>query len=250
MSSCPVHRPRRRFGRVRWHLLRRRGATRRPRPARQPFSCFSVPTLRRLAPEANIPARPVAFAITTTLHPAHIPPEVAGSSRRYPSIPARWRTKDPLSPGIPAYPRSRRKRHDRPVTPEVAGRVPSLPSLVDKSLQIGMLCCPPRLERPPASCSSRAYLHGNPRPTPPDADNPRNLEAGPIAGGRSPGGQSRSQPVAFTTSVGPTSRRSRPRTRAGRLLHAPRACAWNGRVVPARSCAADRSDVAHRKSRA
>jgi hypothetical protein len=35
-----------------------------------------------------------------------------------------------LSRGIPAYPRSVRKRQDRPVTPEVAVRVPSLPSFV------------------------------------------------------------------------------------------------------------------------
>ena len=42
-----------------------------------------------------------------------------------------------LSPGIPAYPRSARKRHDRPVTPEVAGSSPVAPA---KYLQIGMFC--------------------------------------------------------------------------------------------------------------
>jgi hypothetical protein len=47
-------------------------------------------------------------------------------------------SKDLLLPGIPAYPRSARKRHDRSVTPEVARS--SLVAPV-KVLQISMLCC-------------------------------------------------------------------------------------------------------------
>ena len=172
-------------------------------PPASPFRVSPVPTLRRLAPEANIPARPVAFAITTTLHPAHIPPEVAGSSRRYPSIPARWRTKDPLSPRNPRL---------SPLTPGGAmtglsrrrSRVESRRSRLSSTNPCKLACSvvhPGLNDRRPLVHPAH-ILHGNPRPTPPDADNPRNLEAGPIAGGRSPGGQSRSQPVAFTTSVG------------------------------------------------
>jgi hypothetical protein len=41
-----------------------------------------------------------------------------------------------LAPGIPAYPRRDRKRHARPVTPEVAGSSPVAPRR--KDLQIGM----------------------------------------------------------------------------------------------------------------
>jgi hypothetical protein len=67
------------------------------------------------------------LSIRTTEHPALIPQEAAGSSRRYPRIPATARPKGPLTTGTPAYPRSARKRHDRPVTPEVAGSSPVAP---------------------------------------------------------------------------------------------------------------------------
>jgi hypothetical protein len=56
------------------------------------------------------------------------------SRRRLPEIPARTREspqrpgrKALLSRGIPAYPRAAHKRHDRPVTPEVAGSSPVAP---------------------------------------------------------------------------------------------------------------------------
>ena len=61
-----------------------------------------------------------------TAHPALIPQEAPGSSRTLPRIPAA-RGKGLLTAGIPAYPRSARKRHDRPVTPEVAGSSPVAP---------------------------------------------------------------------------------------------------------------------------
>src|SRR6266511_1629550 len=64
------------------------------------------------------------FAKETTNHPAYIPREVAGSSRK--------------SPPIPAYPRSARKSHDRPVTPEVAGSSPVAPV---KRPANGIFCC-------------------------------------------------------------------------------------------------------------
>jgi hypothetical protein len=57
-----------------------------------------------------------------------------GSRTSSPEAPARTREspqsqgrKALLTPGIPAYPRSARKRHDRPVTPEVAGSSPVAP---------------------------------------------------------------------------------------------------------------------------
>jgi hypothetical protein len=97
-------------------------------------------------------------------HPVHIPPRSQvrqrpiprRSGRRSPEAPARTRRspqddrrKDLLTRGIPAYPRSGRKRHDRPVTPEVAGSSPVAP--VENTLQIGIFCCRSRRNRPPAS---------------------------------------------------------------------------------------------------
>jgi hypothetical protein len=65
----------------------------------------------------------------------HGQPRIPRSSRRrFPEAPAQprespqpLRPKALLSAGIPAYPRSARKRHDRPVTPEVAGSSPVAP---------------------------------------------------------------------------------------------------------------------------
>jgi hypothetical protein len=79
------------------------------------------------------------FSTTATTHPAYIPQEVAGSSRPHPPIPARPGPKDPLTAGIPADPRSARKRHDQPVTPEVAGSSPVAPAL-EVPAKTGLRC--------------------------------------------------------------------------------------------------------------
>ncbi len=72
-----------------------------------------------------------SFAEATTTHPALIPREVPATSRTGPRIPATLEPEDLLTAVIPADPRATRKRHDRPVTPEVAGSSPvALPSLV------------------------------------------------------------------------------------------------------------------------
>jgi hypothetical protein len=60
------------------------------------------------------------------MHPAQIPHEVPRAPRR-PAIPASYGRNALLLQGIPAYPRSARKRQDRPVTPEVAGSSPIAP---------------------------------------------------------------------------------------------------------------------------
>jgi hypothetical protein len=91
----------------------------------------------------------VSFTSTATTHPALIPHEAPGSSRRCPPIPATQWPKGLLTAEIPAYPRSTRKRHDRPVTPEVAGSSPVAP--VEKILQTRVFCCQHRRMRPPAS---------------------------------------------------------------------------------------------------
>ncbi len=67
--------------------------------------------------------------------PAHIPQEIAGSSRKHPVIPQASRPKVLLMVGIAAYPGVSRSYHYRPVTPEVAGSSPVAPV---KSLQIGI----------------------------------------------------------------------------------------------------------------
>jgi hypothetical protein len=71
---------------------------------------------------------PDSFSKQATARPALIPHDAPGSCRRYPPIPARQRTEIPATAGIAAYPRSGRKRHDRPVTPEVAGSSPVAPA--------------------------------------------------------------------------------------------------------------------------
>ena len=74
---------------------------------------------------------PVLFrsvSLKATRHPAHIPQEVAASSRPPPRIPATPIFESPRSrTQIAANPRPSRKRHDRPVTPEVAGSSPVAP---------------------------------------------------------------------------------------------------------------------------
>src|SRR6266496_4424132 len=72
------------------------------------------------------------FAAQTTTASAR---EAAGNSRQYPRIPATPGAEGPGQAGIPADPRSARKRQDRPVTPEVAGSSPVAPV---KGLQISI----------------------------------------------------------------------------------------------------------------
>jgi hypothetical protein len=88
------------------------------------------------------------------------------SRRKSPEVPAGTRVsphgyppKDPPTAGIPAYSRSARNCHDRPVTPEVAGSSPVAPV---KSLQISRFCCPSRRKRPPAFTDPAHIPHGNP----------------------------------------------------------------------------------------
>ena len=103
-----------------------------------------------------------ALSFRATPHPALIPHEAPGSSRRYPQIPATQRRKGPLMAAIPAYPRSARKRHDRPVTPEVAGSSPVAP-VFRSACKSAMFCClhrqrfrlsSPSFAAPPASLES------------------------------------------------------------------------------------------------
>jgi hypothetical protein len=75
----------------------------------------------------RIPPRSRSFPNETTEHPALIPQEAPGGSRPRPRIPATTGAESLRFTGIPAYPRSTRKRHDRPVTPEVAGSSPVAP---------------------------------------------------------------------------------------------------------------------------
>jgi hypothetical protein len=84
-----------------------------------------------------------SFAAQTTSHPALIPQDAPGSSRLHPPIPARPPPESPAHGGSPRRSRSSRKRHDRPVTPEVAGSSPVAPVLM-KCLQRGGSRCPPR----------------------------------------------------------------------------------------------------------
>jgi hypothetical protein len=108
----------------------------------QPSSAEETPTLR----------------IRSLRRQRHIP---RSSRRRSPEPPAHRREspqrssqKALLTAEIPAYPRSACKRHDRPVTPEVAGSSPVAPVT---SLQIGILCCRFRRKRPLVSSSSGVH---------------------------------------------------------------------------------------------
>src|SRR5439155_19116268 len=71
--------------------------------------------------------------------------------------PQRHGRKALLWPVIPAYPRSARKRHDRPVTPEVAGSSPVAPV---KDLRVGLFSCPCRRKRTPVFCDPVLILPG------------------------------------------------------------------------------------------
>jgi hypothetical protein len=104
-------------------------SVRRPRVHRSDLR----PAVR--TPPEGVPEARTWLAFLTTLHPAHIPQGVAGSPRQPPAMPATPDRKVPLSAVIPAYSRSGRNHHDRPVTPEVAGSSPVAP--VENTLQIG-----------------------------------------------------------------------------------------------------------------
>jgi hypothetical protein len=76
------------------------------------------------------------------------------SRRRSPEAPAqprespqRWSQKALLLPVIPVYPRSARKRHDRPVTPEVAGSSPVAPVKIPANWHIVLSVQTPDLAR-------------------------------------------------------------------------------------------------------
>ena len=81
-----------------------------------------------IIPETTSRKHLASFAMKTTLHPALIPQEVAGSSRRDPQIPATAPTERPAIAGEspPIHAQSGRAM-DRPVTPEVAGSSPVAP---------------------------------------------------------------------------------------------------------------------------
>ena len=145
------------------------------------------------------------------------------SRRRSPQAPANPRQspqrqgrKFPLTAGMPACPRSARKSHDRPVTPEVAGSSPVAPV---NYLQIAIFCCRDRRKRPPASFHPAGIPPRKYRPNPPGAANPRRED-------------------------------DRPRRRSSSQsdIHAPRICrmffgwAEASRVRPARAHRLERSD--------
>jgi hypothetical protein len=69
----------------------------------------------------------------------------AGARRKLPLSPANPRNAGVGEPcsreEIPAYPRSARKRQDRPVTPEVAGSSPVAPAKMPAKLHLLFLCC-------------------------------------------------------------------------------------------------------------
>ena len=185
----------------------------------------------RLAPHAERPSPSAGYPRRRRgdFDPAHIPlrslvrqrPIPRSSRRRSPEPPARSRQspqrqghKVLLTPGIPAYPRPPRKRHNRPVTPEVAGS--SLVAPIENILQIGVFCCRFWRNRPagfpPVTHSSRTRIaeagragkalqiamfsgwgrgqkpsvipRGNRRTKPGVTRNSRTWSVGPMAGGR------------------------------------------------------------------
>jgi hypothetical protein len=128
------------------------------------------------APVVHAPS----LAMKATGHPALIPHKPPGDRRQHPPIPATAWSEAPLTEGIAADPRSARKRHDRPVTPEVAGSSPVAPV---KNLQIGIFCrrstagfsrIPHRSrtrigrESPPGAARSRESTQEDARPTRPE----------------------------------------------------------------------------------
>jgi hypothetical protein len=155
-------------------------------------------------------------ATSSRRHPAvcgsvneSIPRTSAGPSRRSPPAPANPRSarvgKLCSSPVIPAHPRSARKRHDRPVTPEVAGSSPVALVLI-KCLQIGTFCCLPwraRRSAPHICDTERPSIARGIRSQPLEAAHSRSerVEVRPAEGRRS-----RSDPGCVPE--GPTSARA------------------------------------------
>ena len=93
-------------------------------PQEEDLSCFLAAKERRpSATQRTSPTVNDQGNIASRAHPARGRRELP----RRPPIPATPGSKGPLTPGIPAYPRSARKCHDRPVTPEVAGSSPVAP---------------------------------------------------------------------------------------------------------------------------
>jgi hypothetical protein len=117
-----------------------------------------------------------SLAIETTPHLALIPHEPAGSSRQYPRIPATERREVLLLPEIPANPRPGRKRHDRPVTPEVAGSSPVAPV---KSCKSGCSVAGLGASDRQTPAHPAEIPHGNRRRKPPEAGNSRNVSCRP-----------------------------------------------------------------------
>jgi hypothetical protein len=104
------------------------------------------------SPGTRIPQTSRASPTKTTLYPAYVPREVAGSSRRHPVIPASQLAKStPAQPGNAKTGLSRRRSRVRG------------PSLPVKSLQTGMFCCLDRRNRPPVSPEPAQIPHGDHR---------------------------------------------------------------------------------------
>src|SRR5215207_11120686 len=99
-----------------------------------------------------------AFASKATYIPCSSRGRSPDTPRPRPPIPATAEWKGLLLRQIPAYPRSARKRQDRPVTPEVAG---SSPVASVNYLQISIFCCRDRRNRPPASSHPAEIPHPN-----------------------------------------------------------------------------------------
>jgi hypothetical protein len=91
------------------------------------YQVFLLSRIRERHSATGDNAGSVSLRLRQRVHPAYIPQEAPGDPRPHPRIPQRRGRKALLSPGIPAYPRAARKRHDRPVTPEVAGSSPVAP---------------------------------------------------------------------------------------------------------------------------
>ena len=105
-------------------LLGFRSRRRRQASKRTSFGETRGPCLRARRHPAHIPQRLRSCQHRIPPSSRTRPPEAPGQTRQSPQRQAR---KGPLPPAIPAYPRSARKHHDRPVTPEVAGSSPVAP---------------------------------------------------------------------------------------------------------------------------
>jgi hypothetical protein len=88
----------------------------------RPSLSFTAKTTTRY--RAKIPSVHYSDNAPSRAHPARGSPEAPARARESPQRQGR---KSLLSPGIPAYPRSARKRQDWPVKPEVAGSSPVAP---------------------------------------------------------------------------------------------------------------------------